>query len=149
MKINSYWTQSPVFNSDTPNQYSLLSWTSSYFLKLQQTDGTAHKLKPRLFHKSAHFQVHFCRLSPLVWTAPDSIIRLPSLLSLLSSSVCKITFTLQSQKWLPLTIIPQLQLWFYHLGYPSTPFCILVTIWLICQILHKIQDKFTKEATHL
>jgi len=35
MKINSYWTQSLVFNSEIPNQHSLLSWTSFYFLKLQ------------------------------------------------------------------------------------------------------------------
>ena len=34
MKINSYWTWSPVFNSDTPNQHSLPSQTSSYSLKL-------------------------------------------------------------------------------------------------------------------
>jgi len=34
MKINSYWTQSLMFNSDTPNQYSLLSQTSFYSLKL-------------------------------------------------------------------------------------------------------------------
>ena len=25
---------------------------------MQQTDGAAHKLKPRSFHKSAHLQVH-------------------------------------------------------------------------------------------
>ena len=34
-KDNSYWTQSLVFNSDTPNQHSLPSQTSSYHLKLQ------------------------------------------------------------------------------------------------------------------
>ena len=34
MKINSYWTQSPAFNGNTPNQHSLLSQTSSYHLKL-------------------------------------------------------------------------------------------------------------------
>jgi len=31
---------------------------SSEVATTQQTDGTAHKLKPRLFHKSAHLQVH-------------------------------------------------------------------------------------------
>ena len=31
-----------------------------------QTDGTAHKLKPRLFHKSAHLQVHSVDFHPSV-----------------------------------------------------------------------------------
>ena len=31
---------------------------SSEVATMQQTDGTAHKLKPRSFHKSAHLQVH-------------------------------------------------------------------------------------------
>jgi len=35
MKITSYWTQSPVFNSNIPNQYSLPSQTFFYFLKWQ------------------------------------------------------------------------------------------------------------------
>jgi len=35
MKINSYWTQSLVFNGNIPNQHSLPSWTSSYSLKSQ------------------------------------------------------------------------------------------------------------------
>ena len=32
----------------------------------QQTDGTVHKLKPRLFHKSAHLQVHPADFHPSV-----------------------------------------------------------------------------------
>ena len=31
---------------------------SSEVATMWQTDSTAHKLKPRLFHKSAHLQVH-------------------------------------------------------------------------------------------
>ena len=30
----------------------------------QQTDGTAHKLKPRSFHKSAHLQVYSADFHP-------------------------------------------------------------------------------------
>jgi len=31
---------------------------SSEVMTMRQTDGAAHKLKPRLFYKSAHLQVH-------------------------------------------------------------------------------------------
>jgi len=31
---------------------------------IQQTDSTAHKLKPRLFHKSAQLQVHLVDFHP-------------------------------------------------------------------------------------
>ena len=34
-------------------------FTSSEVVITWQTDGTAHKLKPRLFHKSAYLWVHF------------------------------------------------------------------------------------------
>ena len=42
---------------------SVLTPISDLFLlsevaTMWQTDGTAHKLKPRSFHKSAHLQVH-------------------------------------------------------------------------------------------
>jgi len=30
----------------------------SEVVTMQQTDGAAHKLKPRSFHKSTHLQVH-------------------------------------------------------------------------------------------
>ena len=53
-----------------------------------------------------------------MWTAPDSIIRLPSLLLLLSSSVYKTTSLFQSSKWLSLAIILQLQLQSHHLRTP-------------------------------
>jgi len=49
-----------------------------------QTDGAAHKLKLRLFHKSTHLWVHSCRLSLLVWTVPD-ILPLLSISSPLSN----------------------------------------------------------------
>jgi len=61
-------------------------FSSSEVATTWQTDSTAHKLKPRLFHKSILWT------STLVWTMPDSIIRLLSLLSLLSSSVCNSTY---------------------------------------------------------
>ena len=89
---------------------------------------------------------------------PDSIIRLPSLLLLLSSSVYKTLCyssiyktisLLQSSKWLLLAIISQLQLQSHHLEHSSTLFLILVTIWLICQMFYDNQGKFTKEAAYL
>jgi len=48
---------------------SVLTSTQIFFLSsevvtMRQTDGTAHKLKPRSFHKSAHLQVHSCGLPP-------------------------------------------------------------------------------------
>ena len=55
----------------------------------------------------------------------------------------------KSPKWLFLTIIPQLQLWSHHLGHPSILSHVLMTIWLIHQILYDAQDKFTKETTYL
>ena len=36
----------------------------SEIVTMQQTDGTTHKLKPRLFHKSAHLQVHLADFHP-------------------------------------------------------------------------------------
>ena len=51
---NSYWTQSLVFNSDIPNQHSLLSLDFIYLsevVTIQQIDSTTHELKPRLFYK--------------------------------------------------------------------------------------------------
>ena len=43
------------------------TWTfppSSEVATTRQTDGTAHKLKPRLFHKSAYLQVHSADFHP-------------------------------------------------------------------------------------
>ena len=39
---------------------------SSEVVTMQQTDGTTHKLKPRLFHKSAHLWVHSADFYPSV-----------------------------------------------------------------------------------
>jgi len=43
--------------------YSALTLISDFFSSSEvvttwQTDGAVHKLKPRSFHKSTHFQVH-------------------------------------------------------------------------------------------
>jgi len=43
------------------------TWTfspSSKVATTQQTDGAAHKLKPRSFYKSAHLQVHSADFHP-------------------------------------------------------------------------------------
>ena len=84
-----------------------------------------------------------------VWTVPDSIIRLPSLLLLLSSSVCNSTlyFALQSPKWLSLAIT--LQPLSYCLEHSSIRSHISVTRWLIHQMLYNAQEEFIKEAIHL
>ena len=60
MKIISYWTRSPVFNGDIPSVLTSTrtSSPSSEVATTRQTDGAAHKLKPRSFHKSAHLRVH-------------------------------------------------------------------------------------------
>jgi len=39
---------------------------SSEVVTMWQTDGTAHKLKPRLFYKSTYLQVHFADFYPSV-----------------------------------------------------------------------------------
>jgi len=90
----------------------------------------------------------------LVWITLDSIIRLLSLLSLLSSSVCKKTlFTLQS-----------LMAFFYYNSsiHPETTPVLLLGISFnkfhvsaitslghICQMSYNTQDISTKEANHL
>ena len=56
MKIISYWTRSLVFNGDTPISTHFHSDFLSFIWSC--TDGAAHKLKLRSFHKSAHLQVH-------------------------------------------------------------------------------------------
>ena len=50
---------------------SALTLISDFFLLskvaiMQQTDGAAHKLKPRSFYKSAHLQVHPVDFHPSV-----------------------------------------------------------------------------------
>ena len=39
---------------------------SSEVVTMQQTDGIAHKLKPRSFYKSTYLQVHFADFYPSV-----------------------------------------------------------------------------------
>jgi len=65
--MNSHWTWSLVFNGDTPILTS--TWTfspSSEIVTMRQTDGAAHKLKSRSFHKSAHLWVHSADFHPSV-----------------------------------------------------------------------------------
>ena len=47
---------------------------SSEVVTMRQTDGAAHKLKPRSFHKSAHLQAHSADFYPSVnhtWQLAD------------------------------------------------------------------------------
>ena len=129
---------------------------SSEVVTMWQTDGVAHKLKPRSFHKSAYFWVHSIDFHPSVnctWQYyqtsksaiafeqfhllnPLSQFRLQSILPYTSKS-----------KWLHLTVTLQLQS--YHLEYPSTWSHVSVTRWLIHQMHYNAQDKSIKEAIHL
>jgi len=68
MKITSYWTQSLVFNGNTPNQYSLLSQTFPYHLKLRPYDRQAVQ---HISWSQGHSTSLYCRLSLPVWTMPD------------------------------------------------------------------------------
>ena len=85
-----------MFNGDIPNQHSLPSWTSSYHLKLQPhgRQMAQHISWSQGRSTSPLISESILQTSTLVWTTPDSIIRLPSLLSLLSSSICYSTCTL-------------------------------------------------------
>ena len=121
-----------------------------------QTDGAAHKLKPRSFHKSTHLRVHSADFHSSVncawqyYQTPKSAVASEQfhLLNLYRSSICKsISLRTSKSKWLPLTIILQLQS--HRLGHPSTQSCVSVTRWLICQIHHDIQDKSINKAVHL
>ena len=109
--------------------------------------GAAHKLKPRSFHKSTQFQVHSVDFHPSVnhtwqyYQTPKSAVA--------SEQFClqSIPLCTSKSKWLPLTIILQLQS--HHLGHLSTRSCVSVTRWLICQMHHNAQDKFINKAVHL
>ena len=124
---------------------------------MRQTDSTAHKLKPRLFHKSAQLQVHSADFHPGVnhvwqyYQTPKSAVTSEQLrlLNPLSQFCLQFNFVscISKSKWLLLTVT--LQLWFHRLGHPSIWSYISVTRWLICQMCHDAQDKFTKEAVHL
>ena len=79
-----------MFNSNTPNQHSLPSRTSFYHLKLwpYSRQIVQHISWSQGHSTSLYISKSIFWTSTSVWTVPDSIIRLPSLLSLLSSSVC-------------------------------------------------------------
>ena len=83
-KDNFYWTRSPVFNDNTPIS------PHSYHLKLQpHSRQTAQHISWSQGHStSSLISESIVQTSTLVWTVPDSILRLPSLLSLLSSFAC-------------------------------------------------------------
>ena len=120
---------------------------SSEVVTMRQTDGTAHKLKPRLFYKSAHLRVHSVDFHSSVncawqyYQTPKSAVASKQfhLLNSLSQFYLQSTWLCTSKsKWLPLAII--LQLRSHCLGHPSTWSCISVTRWLICQMHHDIQE---------
>jgi len=132
---------------------SALTPISDFFLSsevatMQQTDSAVYKLKPRLFHKSTHLQVHFADFHSGVnctwqyYQTPKSAVTSEQFCLQFNS-----TIHTSSPKWLSLTIT--LQLWFHYLGHSSIWSHISVIRWLICQMLHNAQDKFTKEAIYL
>ena len=116
-----------------------------------QTDGAAHKLKPRSFHKSAHFWVHSgMNHTWQYYQTPKSAVASKQfcLLNLLSQFCLQSTWLCTSKsKWLPLAVI--LQLWSYCWGHPSTRSRVSVNQWLICQTHHDVQDDSISEAVHL
>ena len=122
----------------------------------QQTDGAAHKLKLRSFHKSTHLWVHSADFHPSVnhawqyYQTPKSAIASEQfhLLNPLLQFCLQSTWLCTSKsKWLSLTVI--LQLWSHRLEHSSTRSCVSVTRWLTCQMCHDAQDKSIKEAVHL
>jgi len=121
-----------------------------------QTGSAAHKLKPRLFYKSAHLRVHSADFHPGVnhawqyYQTPKSAVTSEQfcLLNLLSQFCLQsILFHTSKSKWLPLAVISQLQS--HHLGPPSTRSRISVNQWLIHQMRHDAQDDSISEAVHL
>jgi len=140
---------------------SALTSISDFFLSsevatTQQTDGAAHKLKPRSFHKSAHLRVHPADFHPSVnrawqyYQTPKSAVASEQfrLLNPLSQFRLQSTRLRTSKsKWLPLAVILQLQS--HCLGHLSTWSCISVNQWLIRQMRHDAQDESISEAIHL
>ena len=129
---------------------------SSEVATTQQTDSTAHKLKPRSFHKSTHLRVHptdFHSGVNCIWQyyqTPKSAVtseQFHLLNSLLQFCLQSSSLPTSKSKWLPLTII--LQLWSHHLGHLSMRSHISVTRWLIHQMRYDAQDESIKEAIHL
>ena len=122
----------------------------------QQTDGTAHKLKLRSFHKSTHLWVHSADFHPSInhtwqyYQTPKSAITSEQfhLLNPLLQFCLQSTWLCTSKsKWLSLTVI--LQLRSHCLGHPSTWSHISVTRWLTHQMCHNAQDKSIKETVYL
>ena len=113
----------------------------------QQTDGVAHKLKSRSFHKSVHLRVHSADFHSHVnrawqyYQTPKSAVA--------SEQFCLQSILLRTSKskWLPLAIISQL--WSHRLGHPSTRSYVSVNWWLIRQTRHDVQDNSISEAIYL
>jgi len=129
---------------------------SSEVATMWQTDSTAHKLKPRSFHKSTHLRVYSMDFYPGVnhtwqyYQTPKSAVTSKQFCLLNSLSqfhLQSISLCTSKSKWLPLTVI--LQLWSHRLGHLSMWSRISVTRWLICQMRHDAQDESIKEAIHL
>ena len=120
---------------------------------MRQTDSAAHKLKPRLFYKSAHFWVHsidFYLSVNRTWqyyqTSKSAVVseQFCLLNPLLQFHLKSISLYTSKSKWLPLAII--LQLRSHRLEHSLKWFCVLVTRWLIHQMYHNVQDKSIKDV---
>ena len=124
---------------------------SSEVATTRQTDSAVHKLKPRSFHKSAYFQVHSSvNYTWQYYQTPKSAVtseQFHLLNPLLQFHLQSIPLYTSKSKWLPLTIILQLQS--YRLEHPSIQSRVSVTRWLICQICYDAQDKSINEAIYL
>jgi len=145
----------------TVTHQSVLTSISDFFPSSEvattwQTDGAAHKLKPRLFHKSAHLQVYSVDFHPGVnhiwqyYQTPKSAVvskQFCLLNPLLQFHLQSISLCTSKSKWLPLTVTLQLQS--HRLGHPSTWSRVSVTRWLICQMCYDVQDESIKEGDHL
>ena len=137
----------------TPTQTSS---PSSEVETTRQTDGIAHKLKPRSFHKSTHLQVHSADFHSSVncawqyYQTPKSAVASEQfhLLNPLSQFCLQSTWLRTSKsKWLSLAVI--LQLWSHCWGHPLTWSHISVNRWLIHQTCHNVQDDSISKAIYL
>ena len=147
-----------MFNSNTRfSTHSHLDFSpSSEVATTRQIDGTAHKLKPRSFHKSTHLWVHSADFYPSVnctwqyYQTPKSAVTSEQfclLNPLLQFCLQSLPFRTSKSKWPSLAII--LQLWSHCLGHLSTQSRVLVTRWLTCQMRHDTQDKSINKTVHL
>jgi len=145
---------------------SVLTPISNFFLlsevvTIQQTDSTAHKLKPRSFNKSTNFWTNLADFH--IWCEPHLTVFsdfqvcchfwvVLSAKSSITVPPAKQSFHTSSPKWLSLTITLlsiQGQLWSHCLGHHSILIFVSAITSPICQILHNIQNIFIKEADHL